>query len=47
MEALETYTSALTALSAALLLVAAGLAKKQLIWKRAKPVPVRRRRRSS
>jgi hypothetical protein len=45
MEALETYTSALTALSAALLLVAAGLAKKQLIWKRPKPVPARRRRR--
>jgi hypothetical protein len=45
MEALETYTSALAALSAALLLIAAGLAKKQLVWKRAKPVPARRRRR--
>jgi hypothetical protein len=45
MEALETYTSALAVLSAALLLVAAGLAKKQLVWKRAKAVPVRRRRR--
>ncbi len=46
MEALETYTSVLTLLSAALLLVAAGLAKKQLVWK-AKPVPVPRRRRRS
>jgi hypothetical protein len=44
MEALETYTSVLALLSAALLLVAAGLAKKQLVWK-AKPVPMRRRRR--
>jgi hypothetical protein len=44
MEALETYTSALTVLSAALLLVAAGLAKKQLVWKRAKPARTRRRR---
>jgi hypothetical protein len=44
MEALETYASALAVLSAALLLVAAGLAKKQLVWKRAKPVPTRRRR---
>ena len=46
MEALETYTSVLALLSAALLLVAAGLAKKQLAWK-AKPVPMRRRRRRS
>jgi hypothetical protein len=44
MEALEAYTSALVVLSAALLLIAAGLAKKQLVWKRAKPVPARRRR---
>jgi hypothetical protein len=44
MEALETYTSALAALSAALLLLAPGLAKKQLVWKRAKPVPPRPRR---
>jgi hypothetical protein len=43
-EAVETYTSVLTVLSVALLLVAAGLAKKQLVWK-AKPVPARRRRR--
>jgi hypothetical protein len=46
MEALETYTSVLALLSAALLLVVAGLAKKQLGWK-AKPVPMRRRRRRS
>jgi hypothetical protein len=47
METLETYTSVLAALSAALLLVAAGLAKKQLVWKRVKPVSVRLRRRRS
>jgi hypothetical protein len=46
MEALETYTSVLALLSAALLLVAAGLAKKQLVWK-AKPVRLQRRRRRS
>ena len=46
MEALETYTSVLAVLSAGLLLVVAGLAKKQLGWK-PKPVPVRRRRRRS
>jgi hypothetical protein len=46
MEALDTYTSLLATLSAALLLVAAGLAKKQLVWK-VKPVPMRRRRRRS
>jgi hypothetical protein len=45
MEAFETYVSALIVLSAALLLVAAGLAKKQLVWKRTKPVRARRRRR--
>jgi hypothetical protein len=43
-EAVETYTSVLTVLSVALLLVVAGLAKKQLLWK-AKPVQMRRRRR--
>jgi hypothetical protein len=46
MEALETYTSVLSLLSVALLLVVAGLAKKQLVWK-AKPLPARRRRRRS
>jgi len=45
MEALEIYTSALAVLSAALLLVAAGLAKKQLVWKRVKRSPARRHRR--
>ena len=44
MEAVETYTSVLTVLSVAVLLVVAGLAKKQLVWK-AKAVPTRRRRR--
>jgi hypothetical protein len=47
MEALETYTSALAVVSAALLLVAAGVAKKQFVWKRAKPIPARRRWRRS
>jgi hypothetical protein len=45
MEALELYTSVLAVFSAALLLIVAGLAKQQLVWKRAKPVPARRRRR--
>jgi hypothetical protein len=45
MEALEAYTSTLAVLSAALLLVVTGLAKKQLVWKRPKPVPARPRRR--
>jgi hypothetical protein len=45
MEALETYTSVLAMLSVALLLVAAGLAKKQLVWKanRVRARPRRRR----
>ena len=43
MEALDTYTDVLSLLSAALLLVVAGLAKKQLVWK-VKPVPLPRRR---
>jgi hypothetical protein len=46
MEAFETYTSVLALLSVALLLVAAGVAKEQLVWK-AKPVPMRRRRHRS
>jgi hypothetical protein len=45
MEPYETYTTALMALSAALLLIAAGLAKKQLDWKRPRPLPARSRRR--
>lgn len=44
MEGFETYTSILAVLSVALLLVAAGLAKKQLVWK-ARPVRLLRRRR--
>jgi hypothetical protein len=44
MEAFATYTSVLAILSVALLLVAAGLAKKQLVWKRAKPMSAPRRR---
>lgn len=44
MGAVETYTSVLTILSVAVLLVAAGMAKKQLVWK-AKPAPTRCRRR--
>ena len=44
MEALDTYTSVLAALSVALLLVVSGLAKKQLVWT-AKPVRILRRRR--
>jgi hypothetical protein len=42
---LETYTSIVVVLSAALLLVAAGLGKKQLAWRRPSPVPPRRHRR--
>jgi hypothetical protein len=45
MEPSATYTSVLVALSIALLLVASGLAKKQLVWKRPRPLPVRGRRR--
>ncbi len=44
MDALETYTSVVAALTAALLLVAAGVAKKQLVWK-PRPVRLRLRRR--
>ena len=45
MESYETYASVVTAGSVALLLVAAGVAKKQLVWKRPRPLPVRSRRR--
>jgi hypothetical protein len=44
MEAVETYTSVLTVLNVTVLLVVAGMAKKQLVWK-PKPLPARRRRR--
>ena len=45
MEPYETYTSVVMAASVALLLIAAGSAKKQLLWKRPRPLPVRSRRR--
>jgi hypothetical protein len=45
MEPYATYTSVVTALSVALLLITAGVAKKQLVWKRPRPLPVRSRRR--
>jgi hypothetical protein len=47
MENLETYTSVLVVLSAAILLVTGGLAKNQLVWKRRTPVTVRLHRRRS
>ncbi len=47
MEALDTYTSTLAVLIAALVLVAAGLTKKQLVWVRAKRVTLPLRRQSS
>jgi hypothetical protein len=43
METVETYSTILVALSVALLLVAAGVGKKQLVWK-TKPGSGRRRR---
>jgi hypothetical protein len=42
---MEPYTSVVVVLSIALLLIASGLAKKQLVWKRPRPLPVRGRRR--
>ena len=44
---LEAYASVLGVLSVALLLVMAGLAKKQIVWKQPRPVPVRHRRRDA
>jgi hypothetical protein len=44
MEAEHPYLSLLVALDAALLLILAGLAKKQLEWKRPAPQPSSRRR---
>ena len=44
MEAVETYTSVVTVLSVAVLLVVAGLAKNQLVWKKVEPTRRRRRR---
>jgi hypothetical protein len=45
MNAFDAYSSVLVVLSIALLLIAAGVGKKQLVWKRPRPLPVRRRRR--
>jgi hypothetical protein len=45
MTALEAYTSVLGIMSVALLLVMAGMAKKQIVWKRPRPVRARHRRR--
>jgi hypothetical protein len=42
---LETYMSIVVVLSAALILISAGVSKKQLVWRRPRPVPLRRRRR--
>jgi hypothetical protein len=42
MDAVDTYTSLLIVLSIALLLITAGLGKKQLEWK-PRPLPIRRR----
>jgi hypothetical protein len=48
MEALESYTSVLALLCLALLLVTAGMGKKQLVWKaRRIPMSLRRRWRRS
>lgn len=45
MKMYDTYASVLVVLTVALLLIAAGVEKKQLVWKRPRPLPVRRRRR--
>jgi hypothetical protein len=45
MAALDPYASVLAVISIALLLIAAGVGKKQLVWKQRKPLPVRSRRR--
>jgi hypothetical protein len=42
-ETLDTYTSVLVALSVALLLVASGFTKKQLVWRRPRYAFIRRR----
>jgi hypothetical protein len=45
MNAFNSYASVLVVLSVALLLIAAGVGKKQLVWKRPRPLPIRRRHR--
>jgi hypothetical protein len=47
MEALGTDTPAVIVLATAVLLVASGIAKKRLVWKRPKPAPARRPRRNN
>lgn len=44
MEPYETYSAVLIVLTVALLLIAAGVEKKQLEWKRPRPLPIRNRR---
>jgi hypothetical protein len=46
MHAYDSYASVLVVLSVALLLIAAGIGKKQLVWKRPRPLPARSRRRT-
>jgi hypothetical protein len=45
MNAFDSYAAVLVVLSIALLLIAAGVGKNQLVWKRRRPLPVRRRSR--
>jgi len=45
MQTFAPYTSILVVLTVALLLVLSGVGKKQLTWKRPKPLPIRSRRR--
>ena len=45
MEPYETYTSVVTAASVALLLISSGVAKKHLVWKLPRPLPIRSRHR--
>ena len=44
MDVYETYSTVLIVLTVALLLVASGIGKKQLVWKRPRLLPVRSRR---
>ena len=46
MNAFDSYASVLVVLSIALLLIAAAVGKNQLVWKRPRPLRVRRKRRS-
>ena len=44
MHAFDSYTPLLVVMSTALLLLAAGIGKKHLVWRRRRPLPARRRR---